>query len=257
MSAARENESVVIEVRDTGPGISPADLQKIFIPFFTTKAKGHGIGLALTHRIITQHGGTLTAANAPEGGAVFTINLGHGLQRFMNIRFNRESAASKIFLPPAIDEGFNIFAHNQLIRKTGLRARIDHDRRLVDQMMSLHRRPRRINIRRRLEARPRGPQKIRRRSRHARIIMQDNQRPLANTGSLATLAASDSSSANDAPCNTKHPPQNTSAREIAAGNCPRNSRGNWRTGSPKPKHDRLAAFIHLPARVIERVHRHV
>jgi signal transduction histidine kinase len=57
----------VIEVQDTGTGIPLADLQKIFIPFFTTKAKGHGVGLALTHRIITQHGGTLTAANTPEG----------------------------------------------------------------------------------------------------------------------------------------------------------------------------------------------
>lgn len=65
----------VIEVRDTGTGIPVADLQKIFIPFFTTKAKGHGVGLALTHRIITQHGGTLTAANSPDGGAIFTINL--------------------------------------------------------------------------------------------------------------------------------------------------------------------------------------
>ena len=64
-----------IEVRDTGKGIPAADLQKIFIPFFTTKAKGHGIGLALTHRIITQHGGTLTATNSPEGGAIFRIQL--------------------------------------------------------------------------------------------------------------------------------------------------------------------------------------
>jgi len=64
-----------IEVRDTGKGIPTSDLQKIFIPFFTTKAKGHGIGLALTHRIITQHGGTLTATNSPEGGALFTIRL--------------------------------------------------------------------------------------------------------------------------------------------------------------------------------------
>ncbi len=78
VSAAREDGSVVIQVRDTGPGISAGDLQKIFIPFFTTKAKGHGIGLALTHRIITQHGGTLTAANFTEGGAVFTIKLNHG-----------------------------------------------------------------------------------------------------------------------------------------------------------------------------------
>ena len=75
VSAARENESIVIQVRDNGPGIAPADLRKIFIPFFTTKAKGHGIGLALTHRIITQHGGTLTAANSTEGGALFTIRI--------------------------------------------------------------------------------------------------------------------------------------------------------------------------------------
>jgi signal transduction histidine kinase len=80
VSAAREDGSVVIKVRDKGPGIAPADLQKIFIPFFTTKAKGHGIGLALTHRIITQHGGTLTAANSPEGGAVFTVRLAQDLQ---------------------------------------------------------------------------------------------------------------------------------------------------------------------------------
>jgi signal transduction histidine kinase len=71
----REGETAVLEVRDTGTGIPLAQLQKIFIPFFTTKAKGHGVGLALTHRIITQHGGTLTATNAPDGGAVFTIRL--------------------------------------------------------------------------------------------------------------------------------------------------------------------------------------
>src|SRR5215203_4465366 len=59
----REGETAVLEVRDTGSGIPLAQLQKIFIPFFTTKAKGHGVGLALTHRIITEHGGTLTAAN--------------------------------------------------------------------------------------------------------------------------------------------------------------------------------------------------
>jgi signal transduction histidine kinase len=72
---AEEMSSAAIEVRDTGPGIPPAQLQKIFIPFFTTKPKGHGVGLALTHRIITEHGGTLTAANAIEGGAVFTIKI--------------------------------------------------------------------------------------------------------------------------------------------------------------------------------------
>ncbi len=65
----------VIEIRDTGEGIPNADLQRIFIPFFTTKASGHGVGLALAHRVITQHGGSLSAANARNRGAVFTIRL--------------------------------------------------------------------------------------------------------------------------------------------------------------------------------------
>ncbi|MCA1575755.1 MAG: hypothetical protein LC794_00155 [Acidobacteria bacterium] len=70
-----EVSSAVIEVRDTGTGIKADQLQKIFIPFFTTKPKGHGVGLALTHRIISEHGGTLMAANAVDGGAVFTIKI--------------------------------------------------------------------------------------------------------------------------------------------------------------------------------------
>jgi signal transduction histidine kinase len=65
----------VVEIRDTGEGIPASDLQRIFIPFFTTKATGHGVGLALAHRVITQHGGTLTASNAKGGGAVFTVRL--------------------------------------------------------------------------------------------------------------------------------------------------------------------------------------
>jgi PAS domain S-box-containing protein len=65
----------VMELRDTGSGIQPADMQRIFIPFFTTKSTGHGVGLSLTHRVITDHGGTLSAANSPEGGAFFTIRL--------------------------------------------------------------------------------------------------------------------------------------------------------------------------------------
>jgi signal transduction histidine kinase len=71
---AGEDGFAVIEVRDTGSGIPPAHLQKIFIPFFTTKPSGHGVGLALAHRIITQHDGTLSAANS-ELGALFTIRL--------------------------------------------------------------------------------------------------------------------------------------------------------------------------------------
>src|SRR5262249_57020554 len=69
------SDTVVVEIRDTGEGIPQSQLQKIFIPFFTTKSKGHGVGLALAHRVITEHGGTITVANRPQGGASFTMRL--------------------------------------------------------------------------------------------------------------------------------------------------------------------------------------
>jgi nitrogen fixation/metabolism regulation signal transduction histidine kinase len=71
----QDKQWATISIQDTGDGIAVADSQKIFIPFFTTKTGGHGIGLALAHRVITEHGGTLMVANAPEGGAIFTIRL--------------------------------------------------------------------------------------------------------------------------------------------------------------------------------------
>lgn len=77
--SAIENEQgkqwAAISIQDTGDGVADSDLQKIFIPFFTTKSGGHGIGLALAHRVISEHGGTLNVANVSEGGAVFTIRL--------------------------------------------------------------------------------------------------------------------------------------------------------------------------------------
>ena len=68
---------VVVTVRDTGAGIPGDVLPRIFDPFFTTKdvGQGTGLGLAITYGIITEHGGTIEAANAPRGGAVFTITL--------------------------------------------------------------------------------------------------------------------------------------------------------------------------------------
>ncbi|MDQ1556950.1 MAG: hypothetical protein QOD32_10 [Pyrinomonadaceae bacterium] len=68
---------LVLSIADTGTGLTPSELQRIFIPFFTTKTKGHGIGLALAHRVVAEHGGTLSAANrtGEEAGAVFTLRL--------------------------------------------------------------------------------------------------------------------------------------------------------------------------------------
>ena len=68
---------VELTVRDRGPGISPEHLPRLFEPFFTTKpiGKGTGLGLAISYGLVERHGGTLTAANHPDGGAVFTLRL--------------------------------------------------------------------------------------------------------------------------------------------------------------------------------------
>ena len=63
------------EVTDTGPGIDPSVADRLFTPFATTKPTGTGLGLTLARRIAGEHGGTLTAANCPEGGASFTLTL--------------------------------------------------------------------------------------------------------------------------------------------------------------------------------------
>ena len=64
-----------LSVRDMGPGINPAILEKIFNPFFTTRENGTGLGLAIVHRIVEAHEGTIIAANDPAGGAVFEIRI--------------------------------------------------------------------------------------------------------------------------------------------------------------------------------------
>ncbi len=69
-----ENRLEII-VRDTGPGIPPDVLPKIFDPYFTTKSSGTGLGLAIAHRIITEHNGTIYVASEPGKGTTFTINL--------------------------------------------------------------------------------------------------------------------------------------------------------------------------------------
>jgi signal transduction histidine kinase len=64
-----------LRIRDHGPGIKIEQMGMLFEPFFTTKKDGHGLGLATSRRIVESFGGTLEAANAPGGGAEFTIRL--------------------------------------------------------------------------------------------------------------------------------------------------------------------------------------
>lgn len=67
--------SASIEVTDSGTGLSDEAKERVFSPFFTTKESGTGLGLANVKKIVELHGGTVTAANANGGGAVFSIKL--------------------------------------------------------------------------------------------------------------------------------------------------------------------------------------
>jgi signal transduction histidine kinase len=72
-----ELETIVIEVADTGKGLSDEACRRAFEPFYTTKSTGTGLGLAIVYRTAEAHGGEVTVRNSPDGGAAFTIRLPH------------------------------------------------------------------------------------------------------------------------------------------------------------------------------------
>ncbi|HEY5718267.1 MAG TPA: ATP-binding protein [Motiliproteus sp.] len=77
LSINRSGERMIFRIRDNGPGIADDHLSKLFEPFFTTKpvGQGTGLGLSLSYGLVAEHGGRLSAANDPRGGAVFTMEL--------------------------------------------------------------------------------------------------------------------------------------------------------------------------------------
>jgi PAS domain S-box-containing protein len=68
-------DRLLLEVEDTGSGIKPEETPDVFNPFFTTKSGGTGLGLAIAHKIIEDHGGTVTFRSTPGQGTVFTVAL--------------------------------------------------------------------------------------------------------------------------------------------------------------------------------------
>jgi signal transduction histidine kinase len=76
--ARREDGGHVLEVRDTGRGIEPDHLPRVFDLYFTTKADGTGVGLAVTQQIVTAHGGTIEVDSRPGAGTTMTVRLPAG-----------------------------------------------------------------------------------------------------------------------------------------------------------------------------------
>jgi signal transduction histidine kinase len=75
VTVVEQGEQIVLEVADSGPGLTDEAARRIFEPFFTTKGTGTGLGLAIVYRIAEVHGGEITAANRPQCGALFSLKL--------------------------------------------------------------------------------------------------------------------------------------------------------------------------------------
>jgi two-component system sensor histidine kinase PilS (NtrC family) len=75
VGAAADGAALALWVADTGPGIGAADVGHIFEPFFSTKPEGSGLGLALVHRIMRDHGGDVDVRTTPGVGTTFTLSL--------------------------------------------------------------------------------------------------------------------------------------------------------------------------------------
>jgi signal transduction histidine kinase len=80
LAARREHGGHVIEVRDNGRGIQPDHLSRIFDLYFTTRADGTGVGLAVTQQIVTAHGGTIEVDSRPGAGTTMTVRLPSGAE---------------------------------------------------------------------------------------------------------------------------------------------------------------------------------
>jgi len=73
--ASSNGDHVRLAVADNGPGLSEEQRANLFVPGFTTKAHGSGLGLTLVERIVTDHGGTLEVESAPGQGTTFVLRL--------------------------------------------------------------------------------------------------------------------------------------------------------------------------------------
>jgi len=74
-SAVPAQRRVELTIRDNGPGMTPGQLKRVFTPFYTTKAKGLGVGLALAKRIVERFGGCIRIDSAPGRGTAVCLSM--------------------------------------------------------------------------------------------------------------------------------------------------------------------------------------
>ena len=74
-SQSDKDEMLCLQITDEGPGIDPQDLMRVFQPFYSTKLRGFGLGLAACKQIVDAHGGKMEVESAPGTGTTFRVYL--------------------------------------------------------------------------------------------------------------------------------------------------------------------------------------
>jgi PAS domain S-box-containing protein len=143
ISGYDENDRIVVTVEDEGQGIAEENLARIFDPFFSTKGKdGTGLGLSIAAASMARIGGTVSAANRPQGGAVFTLNFTIAAAKTLS---NEQDNAPKI-APRRVmlidDDPDNLLALTALLELKGhtvirTRSSLDALERLTDAQVDM------------------------------------------------------------------------------------------------------------------------
>jgi signal transduction histidine kinase len=71
----RDDGKIIIEVADTGSGLTPEECERIFTPYYTSKQHGTGLGLAIVQSVVSDHGGRISVQSEPGRGTTFVIEL--------------------------------------------------------------------------------------------------------------------------------------------------------------------------------------
>ena len=90
-----DSNRVLIEVSDTGKGIAPEDISKVFEPYYSTKETGTGLGLAIVRKVVEDHGGTVTVRSKQGSGTTFTITLPVNIKKEEEMTGEGETLKSK------------------------------------------------------------------------------------------------------------------------------------------------------------------
>jgi signal transduction histidine kinase len=75
LDGSTSDNALLVRFRDTGQGIPPELMPRLFEPFASAKERGTGLGLAVSRRIVQEHGGSITVRPAPGGGTIFEVTL--------------------------------------------------------------------------------------------------------------------------------------------------------------------------------------